>query len=238
MKIGLLNAYLCDPDPNSYQYQYEPMFRSYFTEHVSNQWELIEYRITQGQWPDSIHACDSWIIGGSPKSVYDPDKWITKLIGLVQECHEKKKPLLGVCFGHQLIAQALGGKAAKSSKGWGVGVRRFKLSATRPWMTKVKQDCALLFSHQDQVEKLPQEAELLASDAFCPHQIYMIGDHILSIQRHPEFTSSYMLDRLEARKAIIGDEAYQAACASLTEPTNAVLIGTWIHAFFTQARNQ
>jgi len=237
MNIGLLNAYICDPDPNSYQYTYEPMFRQFFTEQISSTWNLSEYRITQGKWPITIDECDGWIICGSPKSVYDKDDWITELIAFVKNCHQHKKPLVGICFGHQLIAQALGGKATKSEKGWGVGVRDFNMLAYKPWMTEAKKQCSLLFSHQDQVKKLPPSAELLASDSFCPYQIYTIGDHILSIQGHPEFTTAYMRDRLESRKTIIGENSYQAACTSLSKPSDSALLGLWIHAFFSNAKS-
>jgi len=232
MKIGLLNAYICDPDPNSYQHTYAPMFRHFFSEQVSATWSLKEYRITQGEWPETIDECNGWMIGGSPKSVYDGDSWIIELIAFAKECHQHKKPLVGICFGHQLIAQALGGKVKKSEKGWGVGLRNFSMIGTKPFMDEQRTNCSLLFSHQDQVDELPKEAELLATDSFCPNQIYTIGNHILSIQGHPEFTTRYMRDRLESRKALIGDQSYQTACASLTTPADSALLGSWIHAFF------
>jgi len=232
MEIGLLNAYICDPDPDSYQYTYAPMFQQFFSEQVSATWSLREYRITQGEWPETIDECDGWIICGSPKSVYDKDSWIAELMAFTKKCHQHKKPLLGICFGHQLIAQALGGKTGKSAKGWGVGVRGFEILASKPWMTEAKAQCHLLFSHQDQVEKLPQDAILLASDPFCPHQIFSIGNHILAIQGHPEFTPAYMHDRLEERKEIIGDTAYNRALKSLKKPTDSPLLGLWIEHFF------
>ncbi|MFC1602541.1 gamma-glutamyl-gamma-aminobutyrate hydrolase family protein [Pseudomonadota bacterium] len=235
MKIGLLNAYICDPDPKSYQYTYAPMFRQFFSEHISTTWILTEYRITQDKWPKTIDECDGWIICGSPKSVYDEDDWIAKLITFAKNCHQHKKPLVGICFGHQLIAQALGGEVNKSDKGWGVGVRNFDMLGYKPWMPEAKKECRLLFSHQDQVETLPPSAELLASDPFCPHQIFTIDEHILSIQGHPEFTTTYMRDRLESRRTVIGENRYQAACATLTKPTDSALFGSWIHAFFASA---
>jgi len=238
MKIGLLNSYICDSDPNSYQHTYAPMFQQFFSEQVSATWDLREYRITQDEWPETIDECDGWIICGSPKSVYDEDSWIAELITFTKECHQHEKPLVGICFGHQLIAQALGGKVGKSEKGWGVGVRDFNILASKPWMTEAKKHCSLLFSHQDQVDKLPQGAELLASDPFCPHQIFSIGDHILSIQGHPEFTITYMQNRLEDRKTIIGKHSYQAACASLSQSADSALFGSWIHAFFVNATSK
>ena len=234
MKIGFLNAYVVDQDPNSYQREYAPMFRRFFSEQVSKEWPLSEYVVSQKQWPGSLHDCDGWIIGGSPISVYDRASWIMKLMEFVSACHQHKKPLVGICFGHQLIAQTLGGDVQKSLKGWGVGVRSFNILKAKDWMLEETKTCSLLFSHQDQVEILPQEATLLASDGFCLHQMFSMGDHIFSLQGHPEFSKEFMRNRLKERKETLGDKTYQAALESLEQPTDSHVVGSWIYRFYSR----
>lgn len=234
MKIGLLNGYVCDPDPNGPDMAYGLMFREFFSGHISNEWTLQEYVVSQGKWPGALHDCDGYIIGGSPKSVYDRSSWIMKLMEFACGCHAHNKPLVGICFGHQLIAQALGGGVHKSLKGWGVGIREFNILKSASWMTPELERCNLLFSHQDQVEVLPSGATLLASDGFCLHQMYAIGEHIFSMQGHPEFTEEFLLARLEERKARIGEAECRAALASLGQPTDAAVVGAWIRQFFSR----
>jgi len=232
MKIGLLNPYVINPAPDSPDHAYGVMFRDFFEEHVSSQWELVEYVVSQSRWPGTLDDCDGYIIAGSPKSVYDRSSWIMKLMEFACGCHANHKPLVGICFGHQVIAQALGGGVHKSLKGWGVGVREFKLLDHKPWMEPALEQCSLLFSHQDQVEMLPHGAKLLGSDGFCLHQMYAIGDHIFSLQGHPEFTEGFMRDRLEERKQRIGDADYRQGMSSLGQATDAAVVGQWIRRFF------
>jgi GMP synthase-like glutamine amidotransferase len=232
MKIGLLNPYVLNPAPDNPDYEYGIMFRDFFETSVSSEWALAEYVVSQGCWPGALHECDGYIIAGSPKSVYERGSWIMKLMEFACGCHANRVPLVGICFGHQVIAQALGGGVHKSLKGWGVGVREFKVLSHKPWMEPQLSYCSLLFSHQDQVEMLPHGATLLGSDGFCLHQMYAIDDHIFALQGHPEFTQAFMRSRLEERKERIGEAEYRLAMSTLENKTDAAVIGQWIRRFF------
>ena len=190
------------------------------------------YLVALGELPSSVSECDGWIISGSPKGVYDNDPWIAALGGFVQEIARKKKPLIGVCFGHQLVAHFLGGRTEKSPKGWGVGVRKFDLIAHKPWMKPALSECSLIFSHQDQVVALPKGAELLGKDDFCPYPIYSIENHVFCFQGHPEFTPEFAKGRLDARVKLIGQETYDRAVESLNSKTKANDVGQWMRNFF------
>ena len=229
--IGILNAYHYDPDPETYQKDYSPMLMDYLRKYFDPK-NLKEYMVAQGEFPADINECEGWIITGSPASCYDNEIWIHQLINFVQDCHKNTKKVLGICFGHQLLAHALGGKVEKSNKGWGVGVRNFSILRNTPWMKSNKKDSSLLFSHQDQVTELPPSAKLIATDNFCPNQIFSIDDHIFSIQGHPEFTKEYAKSRYDSRVEALGESVHKEALRSLTKEGDDKLYGQWIKDFF------
>lgn len=231
--IGVLDAYHFDTTPGNYQEQYMPMMMDYLKTIMPDQ-QFKTYCVAQNIFPDHIDECEGYIITGSPASCYDDLDWIKKLIELIKEIDTKKKKLLGICFGHQIIAHALGGEVVNSDKGWGIGVRTFDILSYNKWMTPNLKDnkCALLFSHQDQVTKLPPGGVNLASDPFCEFQVYLVGDHIFSVQGHPEFTTEYSEQRYSTRIDRIGKDVYEKGIESLKIPTDHLAFGMWIKNFF------
>jgi len=232
MKIGLLNAYAYNPAVEDFRQEYGPMFKRFFTEHVSSEFSLHIYDVTQRYWPNSMHECDGWIIGASQHSVHDKSSWITKLMEFACACHFNQKPLIGIGFGHQVIAHSLGGEVNKSRKGWGAGVRDFNVRQQKPWMMPELSKCSLNFSHKEQVDMLPGQAMLLAGDGFCLHQMYSIEDHIFALQGHPEYDCSFMQSLLNEHKKNITIECYEQALASLNQSTHSAVVGNWIRQFF------
>ncbi|MCB0392716.1 MAG: hypothetical protein KDD58_15610 [Bdellovibrionales bacterium] len=230
MKIGILNAYHFDKTPGVYQEKYMPMLFNFLNEYWP---EAIatEYKVAQNNFPQSEHEQQLWLITGSPLSAYDNIAWINQLKEFIVNANSSKSKLIGLCFGHQIIAEALGGKVEKSQQGWGVGVRNFQIIKNKPWMTPQLTQCSLLFSHQDQVINLPHNAELLATDEFCPNQMYSIDRHIFCMQGHPEFTADYAKERLDTRVEKVGSDRYKLACSSLGQTTQSKEIWTWIKNF-------
>lgn len=232
--LGILNAYHFDKDPNTYQKEYAPMCVEYFHK-IMPDTPVKVFQVAMGEFPSSPDECDGWVITGSPASAYDEADWIRKLESFIRECHQKKAKLLGICFGHQILAKALGGEVVKSEKGWGVGVRSFNITANATWMNVAKLDhCNLIFSHQDQVSKLPAGAKVLATDSFCPNQIFSIDNHIFSMQGHPEFTKKYAQTRYGARQDILGQSTYDKAMQTINNETDEMKVGLWIKEFFKQ----
>jgi GMP synthase-like glutamine amidotransferase len=227
--IGLLDAYQFEK--TGYQTLYEPMMREFLKAALPGV-EVKTFKVGLGEKPKPQDA-DGWILSGSPKSAYDKDEWILDLQKFIKSTFEKEIKLAGVCFGHQLIAHSLGGKAEKSKNGWGVGVREFSIIDQAPWMNPSIKKCSLIFSHQDQVSQLPTGAKLLAEDAFCPIQMYSVGHHVFSFQGHPEFTPEFAQMRLDSRKALIGEETYSTASKNLHNKTNRSEIGQWLRHFFS-----
>ena len=231
--IGVLNAYHWDGDPNSYQTKYAPMARDFLEKHFSEK-QVRFYEIPKSDRPASPADCDFWLITGSAKSVYEDVEWIDWLKQFTKECHAQKAKVIGLCFGHQLVAEALGGEVKKSDKGWGVGVRQFQILSQKPWMTPALDKASLIYSHQDQVMRLPEGAEALGSSEFCEHEAFQVGNHFLCFQGHPEFTADYAVGRYEARKNIIGEPTFTTALDSMSGNIDDATIWAWIKNFVQQ----
>ncbi|MCB0420867.1 MAG: hypothetical protein KDD61_07715 [Bdellovibrionales bacterium] len=233
--IGLLDAY--DPEKNR-----EPYHSEYTKLAVDGLKNLTDssrvqvYKVAQGQMPKNGSECRLWVISGSPASVYEELPWIHQLRNFVIELDSHKYPLLGLCFGHQMIASALGGKVEKSSKGWGVGTRSFPIVQQKLWMNPSATEIRLIYSHQDQVVRLPKESDCLGTSPFCEYEMYCKGSHILSMQGHPEFSKAFAESRLESRKSHMPQDIYQTGLETLKESNDSRLIWTWISNWLNESK--
>lgn len=195
--------------------------------------KLKIYDVTVADYPESINECDGYLITGSKLSVYDDVQWIRDLETYIHLLHSKKKALLGVCFGHQLIAKALGGEVRKADEGWVLGLQDYQFHKSFPWLNKMNTRVRLIHSHQDQVISLPDKAELVASNHLVPYAMYFIGNHIMSIQGHPEFTNDYAYDVVCKRRDVLGEERYSLAAESLlNEKSDYLEVTNWWVEFF------
>jgi len=178
---------------------------------------------------------DGLLITGSPAGVYEEHDWIEPCAALVRETVKAGKPQVGICFGHQLMAQALGGRAEKSDRGWGVGVHDYKISGEADWMSPPSNRMACAVSHQDQVTAAPPGARILGGSDFCPIGVleYAQGPAI-SFQPHPEFSHDYGETLLRFRKDRIPAERADPGIASYKNRSDRELMGKWIVNFFLQ----
>ncbi|MFT7091898.1 MAG: GMP synthase-like glutamine amidotransferase, partial [Candidatus Azotimanducaceae bacterium] len=161
------------------------------------------------------------------------EAWIHDLEDYVRLLHAARKPLVGVCFGHQLVAQALGGKTEAANGGWGVGIHASQLMLQKDYMRPALDEMRVLVSHKDQVTMLPAGAELLAASEFCPNAMYQLGEHIVCIQGHPEFAKSYSRALMTFREQMIGERAFQQGICSLEETLDSDTLAKWMLAFFS-----
>ncbi len=231
MKLGILNVLDSRESDIDWQGSTAEIYVR-FLESVQAPFEYVTYEVAQGQLPESIDACDAYLITGSPTGAYDADPWIKPLAAFIHESYHNHKRLVGICFGHQILADALGGHVEKSEKGKGLGLKTFAINATKPWMSKPTSQCSLYFVHQDQVIDLPPEAELLGGNAFCPNALYTIDNRVLGVQGHPEFTRDLMEKILTAYKEQADPEVLATAVASLNNGTpDNKLMATWIVNF-------
>jgi GMP synthase-like glutamine amidotransferase len=195
--------------------------------------ELVRYDLDEHRFPASLSECDGWLCSPSRNSVYDDLSWIAAAEALHREIVAREVPYVGVCFGHQLLAQALGGRVERSPAGWGVGVQRYDVLVSEPWMDPPRPSYALIASHQDQVVQLPAEARVLATAPYCPVAGFAIGERAWTVQGHPEFVPPLADHLLAGRVELIGAERVAQARASLTQPLDRTTVGQWIARFFT-----
>lgn len=213
---------------------YPDMFRQLLAT-AEPAFEYRVYDLTKSNLPASVEECGQWLITGSKWSVYDDAAWIHHARNFVVSLHQARQPTVGICFGHQLIADALGGKVEKARQGWRVGVHTADILETPPWMKPAARRLALLFSHQDQVTSLPPEASILASHSLSPYDMLQIGDHMLTFQGHPEFSKAYSRTMMERRRKKLGEQTFKSGMASLTQRTHAEIAAQWIARFLDNA---
>ncbi len=189
------------------------------------------WNVEAGELPDSVEAADGFLITGSKSSVYDDKEWIRALEGFVRDCHAARRKVVGICFGHQLVAQALGGSVGKSPKGWGVGVNCYNVDREAFDLADGEQFC-LLASHQDQVMTMPPGARQIASNDHCEIAGMALGNHILTFQGHPEFVPDYSREIMSFRREMIGEARVAAGMQSLEERQHeGARVARWMLAF-------
>ncbi len=200
---------------------------------ASADFELVRYDIDQDRFPASITECDGWLLSPSRCSAYDGHAWISAAEDLLRELIAREYPYVGICFGHQLAAQALGGRVERAADGWQVGVQDYEIVATRPWMVPLHSTLSLIASHEDQVVEVPTGAALMARSPGCPVAGLLIGERAWTLQPHPEFVPELADDLLAQRVELIGAQKVALARATLGRPLNRLDVGRWIVEFFT-----
>jgi len=192
------------------------------------------YAATQGHYPDSLDECDAYLITGSPCSVYDTYTWIKDMENFIRHVYVAATPLVGICFGHQIIAQSLGGKVRLADDGWLLGLHPLEIHAAKDWMVGGAATHQLYFINQDQVVTLPPDVELLARSDACPNAMYHVEGRLLSLQAHPEqpLSSMQAFTRILTDDYHIDPETAAKAHATMAagEP-DAGLFARWISAF-------
>jgi len=195
--------------------------------------ELTTYRCDEGQMPDSLSEQDGWMCSPSRLSVYDDHAWLRDVESLLRDMVAQEAPYVGICFGHQLMAQALGATVRKADYGWGIGAKTYEIVEPQTWMDST-DNVVLAASHQDQVQELPSDARLLARADYCPIGGMVIGERAWTLQVHPEFSPALADSLLATRLALFGEEKAEAARRTLSSGLQQQRIAGWISTFFHQ----
>ncbi|MGL6004404.1 glutamine amidotransferase-related protein [Aeromonas sobria] len=231
MRLGILDCDRLDPDLAD---RFGPVYSEMFIRGFAALAPELEFRVwsaLDGELPEDLHECDAWLITGSRHDAYSDIPWIQALRAWIRQAHDADVKLAGICFGHQVIAQALGGEVVKSTKGWGLGVAVHSMLADAPWMAPARDQIRILASHQDQVALLPPGATRLAGNDFCPNFMFLQGDHIVAIQGHPEFSVEYNRALIERRRGLLPDERYQSSLSSLEGEVDSATMMQWLLQF-------
>jgi len=212
-----------------------PRFGSYadmFKRLLGAEHDYRVFQVQAGDLPDPTVAIDGYVITGSPAGAYEDLPWIPPLEDFLRST-DHHTPMIGVCFGHQIMAQAFGGKVEKSPKGWGVGLHTYDIAAREPWMGDAAP-IAVPASHQDQVVEAPPMARVVGGSAFTPFGMLAYDDRrAISIQSHPEFEPAYATALIELRAERLGP-LMQPAVQSLQTPNDCARVGGWFRRFLAQ----
>lgn len=226
-RIALLETGAPPPALAAVHGDYPAMFR----ELLGAGFAFETFDIQADQWPDPA-AFDAAILTGSAAGVYESDPWIADLLDWIRAAKGRTR-LVGVCFGHQAMAQALGGRVEKSDRGWGVGLHRYDVVSPEPWMSPAAATVALPVSHQDQVVEKPDEARVLLRSDFTPFAGLAWGDDAISFQAHPEFTPAFATALTAGRHDRIDPALVERAVDSLRGADDRAMVGGWISDFLT-----
>jgi GMP synthase-like glutamine amidotransferase len=225
MRIGILQTGLAPDALAADMGDYPDMFARLLAGHG---FTFKAYRVVEMQFPKDVHDADGWLLTGSRHGAYEDLPFIPPLEAFIREAYAQAVPLVGVCFGHQIIAQALGGKVEKFKDGWAVGATDYDFGG---------ETLTLNAWHRDQVTQVPPDAEVVATNGFCANAALVYNDRAFTVQAHPEFRPEFVDGLMKTRgRGVVPDDLMARAANRLDVPLNDGAIATRIAKFFKQPR--
>jgi GMP synthase-like glutamine amidotransferase len=229
-RLGLL---LCDhamPHLEPRFGDYPEMFAAAFAD-VSAALDWQVYDVTAHELPRALGECDGYLVSGSRHGAYDPIAWIPLLEDFLRRAAHARAPTVGLCFGHQIMGQALGGVVQRAEQGWGIGVHAYQVLEHAGWMAPSLDAFVVPVCHQDQVLALPPGARRLARNTHCENFVVHFAPRMLGIQGHPEFSIDFIAALVEWRREVLPATIHSAATASLSLAHDSTAVKRWIMNF-------
>ncbi|CAN6246951.1 unnamed protein product [Urochloa humidicola] len=188
---------------------------------ATERWD--SFRVIAGEFPaaEDLASYDGFVISGSPYDAYGDEPWIHRLCALIRTLHAMEKRVLGICFGHQVLCRALGGRIGKARNGWDIGVKKVTFAQDRlerfgflgDLGMELPTSASLIEVHQDEVWEIPAGATVLASSEKTRVEVFAVGELALGVQGHPEYTTDILhnlIDRLTGQGDIEGRTGEEA----------------------------
>lgn len=205
MKIGILQTGSARQPLLEKQGDYDDQMRWLLGEDFT----YVTYNIEAGKFPASVGDADGWIITGSKHGVYEDHSWLQPLEAFIRQVYESGAPLVGICFGHQIVAKAMGGTVEKSAEGWVVGLKTYEVHDGSRFTAYAW--------HQDQVIVPPPGAQVFAHSDNCRFAGLSYSGNALTLQSHPEFTGRYFVGLLEDKSDFLPPDIREAAQSRSSE---------------------
>ena len=239
MKIGILATSVLT-EKNLVQFGDLPSMFATLLSGQDSRLDFETFDVCFDVFPASSNLCDAWIVTGSPRSAYEKLPWMVRLEDFIRQTIAANIPMVGFCFGHQIMAQAMGGTVAKeANKEWGIAVHNYQVmleGAPRPkWMDGEATSFALQASHEDQVTALSSAIKRIGGNAFCPNGLLLYGKSGLSMQLHPELSAGFISELIDMRRGrSMSDEEADAALTQVDKPVDDQMVARWIVNFMRE----
>ena len=198
-------------------------------------WQFRVWSSKSGELPPEDAPLDGVVLTGSVASANDALTWVDALAERVRRWHVERVPMAGLCFGHQLIARALGGRVGPSPGGWRLGVATTRYAQAMPWMQPPREALTLFAAHGEQVLEPPPGATVLGGDAFAPVGACALGEHVFTTQYHPELPREFLQGVLREHAAEYAPDELERTRAALEQPVDAPLFLRWLAQFLEHA---
>jgi len=239
LDIGLLVCDQVAPELASQYQSYGHMLTELIrlNDNIENQVNvrLSQYLLPQGEFPNSVDQHDAYITSGSKHSVNDQLPWIEQFQSFTVNACKASIPYIGICFGHQMLAKALGGSVEISNKGWGIGCTTYQFEPLDPLLIDVPEiglrSMSLCISHKEQVTTLPNKSVVIAGNSFCPNSVVLFTPTAIGIQGHPEFSIEYCRDLMNLRHTLYPKACYEEGLQSLYQGIDQRLWAKWMLDF-------